>query len=569
MIRRSSVSQVLGALATMPFMTVDELAETAYLPERTTRDTMRRLEQASLVEAVTHSLSPRARAKRWCLTAGGIAELPQIRRQGESPADLLKILPVSAQWRTNLLRRLDAVAVMNRTARDVSDLGPNFTWRWERRGALDAAFQLPNGRVAGIVRIGASLSGRAVSSRLGTTLNLYGRGELHTALIIVPGPVDLQRIRHLLAETSLLVFVAFEQDLAQAPVGASTWRNLHGGPLIPLHLALLQPPVAELPRTRQPAQRASMPGAPIAEGVTEPDMLASTLSLPAKRMVDLLHDWPLVSAAHLQSMLDVSEGHMRRLKAELSNLGLVHYLRIGSNGVRLCLSDAGLRYLARRDRARLSDLFKRWSVARDPAGDESFKIPGHRIEGTKLRVLAKELRHTTGTYDVVSLVMRSCHRNISWRIAQILPAHRWERRFRYGTRRSRRRRDIWRVIKPDAAFVLEHRRERRQLSFIIEYERRANVPARMEERIQRYRAYYGSPDTATDFPGGRAGLLVVFRAREDASRFASYAFRSGDEEIPMLVSSIEEIESAGTALGNCWMMPWALDRGLVSPDVLG
>ena len=564
------MTRVLSVLASMPFLTVAELSEAAGQHDSTVRDTLYRLQEATLVEAITHSLAPRASAQRWCLTPDGIAEFARRRRLGESPDDLIKTFPLDTRWQRNLLGRLDAVAVINRMARGAAaGWGPGFTWRWERRDRLDAVFRLDSGQTAGVVRIGSSLSGDGVAGRVGRLLTLHTRGELQAALIIVPGPIDVQQIRRLAAAQDMLLFVALERDLIQAPLHEPTWRRLGGNDRMALTDALRQVPVAELPRTRQPLRRGAMPAATLNEGVGSMDLLASELTVPEKRLLDLLHDWPIVSTTQLQRMLGVSQGHMRRIKGQLSKKGLIHHLRIGrtaaqryQNETRICLSDTGLRYLARRDRAGLPDMMAWWSVTPDPAGDEAFRVSGHRIDGTKIRTLAKELRHTTGTYEVVSLIMDACHRSQSWKIAQMLPAHRWERRYRYGTRRSRIRRDIWRAIKPDAVFMLAHQQGRQRLSCILEYERRATVPARMEERIQRYRAYYGSPDTTHDFPD-RPTLLVVFQAKEDASRFVSYTAHATGEPIPMLVSSIEEIENAGNALGACWMMPWRLNEGSV------
>ena len=570
MVRGKCITRVLSLLASMPFLTVAELATILGQHASTIRDTLHRLEEDVLVEAITHAISSRARATRWFLTPAGIEELARRRRLDESPDDLLKSFPLTTQWRRNLLGRLDAVAVINQMAQDtVTDSERQGTWRWERRGALDAAYRHNSGRTVGVVRIGPGLSGKGTASRVKTLLNLHQRRELHAALIIVPGPIDMHRIRHLVAGHNMLLFVALEPDLIQAPLSAPIWRRLGGGELMTLDEVLALAPQADLPHTRKSLLRASMPATPLSEDVGEMDLLASMLTVPAKGMLDLLQDWPLVSTSQLPRMLGISEGHMRRTAGQLSALGLIHRLRIGRtaaqrhrNESRICLSNAGLRYIARRDRASLPDLLARWSVVPDPAGDEAFRIPGHRIDGKKLQTLTTELLHTTETYEVVSLILDACHRSRSWNAVQMLPAHRWERRYRYGTRRSRIHRAIWRAIKPDAVFLLENRIENRHESYILEYERRATVPARMEHRIQRYRTYYGSPDTTHDLPD-RPTLLIVFQKVEDASRFVSYALHADGEPIPMLVSSIEEIERNESALGNCWMMPWRLDEGAV------
>ena len=93
MVKGRYVTKVLSVLASMPFLTVAELAEAAGQHDRTVRDTLYRLQEAALVEAITHSLAPKASAQRWCLTPAGIAELARRRRLGESPDDLIKNVP--------------------------------------------------------------------------------------------------------------------------------------------------------------------------------------------------------------------------------------------------------------------------------------------------------------------------------------------------------------------------------------------------------------------------------------------------------------------------------------------
>ena len=66
----------------------------------------------------------------------------------------------------------------------------------------------------------------------------------------------------------------------------------------------------------------------------------------------------------------------------------------------------------------------------------------------------RERRHTDGVHDFVSLLMSSCRESRVWSLVQALPAHRWERRYKYGTRRRGRFRDIMRAVRPDATLIL-------------------------------------------------------------------------------------------------------------------
>ena len=57
------MTRVLSVLASMPFLTVAELAEAAGQHDSTVRDTLYRLQEAALVEAITHSLAAERRAR--------------------------------------------------------------------------------------------------------------------------------------------------------------------------------------------------------------------------------------------------------------------------------------------------------------------------------------------------------------------------------------------------------------------------------------------------------------------------------------------------------------------------
>jgi len=180
-------------------------------------------------------------------------------------------------------------------------------------------------------------------------------------------------------------------------------------------------------------------------------------------------------------------------------------------------------------------------------------------------VLLKERRHTDGVYAFISLLVASCRDEGSRDITQLLPAHGWEKRYRHGRRSSRDYTDIWRVIKPDATMML--RQGGLEVSLALEFERSATVPARMGQKLERYRNYYSSSDTARDFPDGRPGVLFVFDRREYASRFAVYAARDGGRKVPMLVSSLDDLRAVGI-FGRSWLMPWRLESGYQPLDAL-
>ena len=576
--------RVLEALATMPFLESTELSAVAALATSTTDDVLRRLLASDLLEFVRHSRSERSRVRRWFLTRKGVEDLAQLRLKGESAKTLISEYSVSAQLRRYILRRLDAVVGLYRVAQDAaSAYDEPLEWKWSRSGALDGMMRMPDGRSAGLSRIGSTHSGRATGERIKTLNLMYARGQKCPTLMLVPGPVVLKRVLDRLKGRGLPVFVADEEELMRSPTGRAIWFSPDEQTTgLSLAHCIQRTPPSELPRTRQPStRRLTLQADKLGSDVDELDMAACELTTPARRILRLLFDWPFIRVSQLQTLLGMSEGHLRREKALLSRLKLIHHLRIGrtpkqryDNGTRLCLSRDGIQYLSRTDRSLLQDrrknkrpegLLDHWLVEPDPSGDEAFGIAGFLVKGSKAKGLLKERGHTDRVYGFAAMLAESCRTVFGWRIEQILPAHRWERRFRHGRRAHSVYKDDWRPIKPDATILIS-RGERRE-SLLLELERRATKPSKMDEKMQPMRNYFASSDTVDDFPDGRPDILVVFEAREDASRFAVHAANDGGPIIPMHVSSLQQLGDSGI-FGRSWISPWRINQGNVPLEVL-
>ena len=335
---------VLQYLAEMPFPERSELAAAADLPPTTVRDALSRLHENGLVEAVRHSRSGTSRVFRWCLTPDGLSELATSRLRRESPEALIREMPVSAQDRRYVLRRLDVASVLYGVARDAAANGRGpIGWWWSRSGGLDAAMQLADGRALGLARLGTTHSARALRSRVGTLGAMHRRRELRASLLIVPGPVEAHMALSLLSERHL-IFVATERDVLNASPDSAPWQ-MTDGTRFSLDDILDRTPRSDMPEPRQPVQRLTMPAERLADDADELDMAAAALTVPARRVLRLLWDYPFVRVSRLQEMTGVSAGHMRRAVGLLSRLGLAHHLRVGgtaeerhANESRLCLA---------------------------------------------------------------------------------------------------------------------------------------------------------------------------------------------------------------------------------------
>ncbi len=559
----SSDDLTIRALARMPFLERRELAAVASLAERTALNALHRLERAGFVSSVKHSLNERSRMRRWHLKRKGMERLAELERIDID--DALRRFPLSTEWRRSLLRRMDTVAILYRIARDASmRYEGRLMWRWERSGPLDALMILPDGRTIGMARFGSALPRRGMFSRLGSLLEMNRRNFLFAALTVVPGPIEAHGILEWMRGKTLNLSVSEEEAVLNGAPGDALWRSHFYRPdaAFPLR-GVIEGTVKRLPPAASPRpKRVSMPHDAV--NGSAGDLVSCNLVEPAARMLDVLADWPLMRETDMSNFLGISPERIRAGAAQLTRLGLAARFRVGTtpevrreNGARMALSVDGLRHLAWRDRTRFSDLVKFWAVHANSEGDAGLGIEGFYVRGSKLRVLARELRHTDGVYRFLSLLATECRQSDDWELLEALPPHRWERWFRYNNRRG--------GVRPDATGLLDFRG--RELPLLLEYEERATTPDYMKGRLLRYRNYYGVLDTQRDFCR-RPVLLLVFMDAAAAGRLASFAARNfggrsdGTWKVPMLVSSIEIMKQNGV-LGDCWLSPSRLKGGLV------
>ena len=299
-------------------------------------------------------------------------------------------------------------------------------------------------------------------------------------------------------------------------------------------------------------KRVPMPAAALSHSADGLELLGTELSMPSRRLLDTLYDWPVMTLEHLGALLGMSGSMLKKTRADLAKRGLVCQLRIGEtaemrrmNGTRLCLGSDGVRYIARRDGFDEERLLERWSAVPDASGDERLDVRGHILHGSRLRVLVRELSHTDGVSDILAALAVASRGDYDWRLCQALPPHRWERWFTYNGAR--------RCIRPDCLLQLAHRGMRR--AYLLEYERSASRPAAMRAKLEKHEAYFNSVDSRLDFDGRRAMTLFVFADETTAGRFGKVAAQSARRPVPLLVSSLEMLTETGP-LGRVWKSPW-------------
>ena len=524
--------ELLRALAAMAFLDRPELAAVAGRSRGAVYEAVARLEDAGLVESVSHATGLLPPTRRFYLKADGLRRLA--RHEHVAVEALLRDHPVSARWQRSLLERLDAVAVIYRLAAAVADVAPPIGFRWFRSAPLDAGIILPDGCCIGIIRQGHTADRTGFAKRLWR----LGQGPIPgIVLALSPDAMRLRHLRQLLSRSPVPSLLALESDVAPAGPDQRIWQ----APAINAALDLASAmdrlrPGGQLP-TEPPPSKLALPG-DLADDDTR--ALPALLKPAQKRALDLLADWPGILQRDLAGLMAVSEPRVSHLVEPLESLGLA--ARVPAAGGRLALTDEGLALLARRDRTSVGVARRRWSVEPvDPTVPPSWR----NLSGRRVRQLIRNLEHTAAVHGFLSALVRQC-RALGWEVRQLDPPHRAARRFRHGA--------AWRSVNPDASGLL--RKSGATRPFFLEWERRAVRPVTMAARLAPYLRYYATRQP-TDDHGASPTVLVVFDDDIAAGHFLRVAMQEMKRArvaVPLRVSHRAAVADLGP-LGEAWRTP--------------
>ena len=116
---------------------------------------------------VSHGTAHLPSSQRYYLTANGIRQAAEL-LSFATPSDFVRAYPVSREWLTLLIRRMDAVAAVYRLAASLSPGidGLRSHVEFHRRGRFDATITLHDGRSFGVVGQGLALRRRSLYDRL-------------------------------------------------------------------------------------------------------------------------------------------------------------------------------------------------------------------------------------------------------------------------------------------------------------------------------------------------------------------------------------------------------------------
>ena len=139
--------QLLDSLSRMPFIDSAELAGILGEPHTTVHRSLSSLMADGIAGRVSHGTALLPSSQRYYLTASGVRGAAAI-LGFVTPSDFVRAYPVSKEWLTLLIRRMDAVASVYRLAASMSPGIDGLRTRVEfhRRGRFDATITLHDGR---------------------------------------------------------------------------------------------------------------------------------------------------------------------------------------------------------------------------------------------------------------------------------------------------------------------------------------------------------------------------------------------------------------------------------------
>ena len=388
-------AELLRALASMPFLDRLEMVAVTGWSRGPVYEAAAKLESEGFCASALHATDILPPARRFHLTAAGLRRLAD--EEDVPPDELARSRPVSAQWRRNLMERMDALAAVYHVASVVSNVEYPIAFRWYRAMPMDAAMTLPDGRTIGVVRQGLTADRSGFAKRIWRMRDEPMPGVV---LMLMADDVRLRHARRLLSTTQVPALFAVEREAALAKPGDRIWSPSAVSASLDLRYVLDRlSPGGELPVEREP-QRADFPADVAIEGpewdISDP-MLPFMLKAAEKRALDIIADWPWIALGDLAGLLGVSPQRASQLVNPLEGLDLAERPR--DAGGRLVAADRGLALLSRRDRTSVGLAKKRWSAALE---DADAPLDWRNVSGSRSRQLLRNTEHTAAVHGFLA-----------------------------------------------------------------------------------------------------------------------------------------------------------------------
>ena len=533
--------KMLDSLSRMPFIDSAELARILGETHATVHRALTGLLADGIVGRVSHGTAHLPSSQRYHLTAKGIRETVGLLGFA-TPSDFVRAYPVSREWLTLLIRRMDAVAAIYRLAASLSPGidGLRSHVEFHRRGRFDATITLHDGRSFGVVRQGLALRRRSLYDRLRAIAGYDYTRRPEAVLVLTPSVWEERLTTRFCINLNLHdCFVAVETRDALERRDLRLWRkyswvgstyhtlkdvSAHGSPSGGLRTQSPSRKRASLPRPERMAQAAPAFGVSPAE----------------KRTLDLIADHPMIPREHLALWLGVSEGRVSQMMHSLVDTWSLVERRGQRGDTRYTLSAEGIRYVTHRDRAQLPTTQGIWSTALTTDGHGRRRHVGHRIE-----TWARQTKHADGITWFLSKLEAEARAAPDSELLWSVPTARSDRAYNWGDS----------AIAPDA--VGKVIAGGLHVPFYFEYELRARHPRGVIARLDPYTSYYWSPEHEDDQPPFPTTLFVV-DTEDVEDTYVRTAARMSRMSLPIFVSCIPALSTAGI-LGRSWRPLWEPD----------
>ncbi len=547
-----TLEDTLRQLCAAPLTTVDELSSYGRIPATTLRRRLTKLTERGLVDSVVHHLGvlgPNPKQRHFP-TELGIEAAARVEHGVER---FLSEYPVSREWFRLLTERLDSVAVLYHVAAVIAKSDPDakpVRVDQYRQGPYDLLITLSGGRSLGIVRQGPVLSSANLRYRLRTLENLRSRQRPTATLVITHSDQATRRAFRTLGDPRehRSTFVATEGELLAGDAQAQVWQQCGGGGSsflpetinpdvsLPAIMGWLgrragtaaadrpRPDPEELYPSRL---RALMPQPP--EQIRK--SLAVRLTRAEKQFLDLLATWPLCDTGQLAGLMGgVTRRRVNQVLRSLADSGLIR-----ADGQQHLLTDEGLTFLARRDRAAVGQVLDRWTAEPGLNNPQVYA-------GTALRAMASQPEHHAALTTLAAKLAPECARSRDYGLLDLLPTSRSAVGYWHNDKNY--------VVHPDVSFTLDLPEGYRHC--FLEYERRATTPRRVRARLENYRRYFRSGYARCDHGGELPLVLFVFETPDDEDAFLDAA--SYVDHAPFASSNLETITQRGI-LADTWLPP--------------
>ena len=536
---RPSDQQMLDPLSWTPFVDSTELALILGEPHATVHRALADLLAEGIVGRVSQGTAHLPSSQRYYLTAKGVGETARV-LGFETPSDFVRAYPMSREWLTLLIRRMDAVASVYRLAASMSPGIDGLRSRVEfhRRGRFDATITLHDGRSFGVVRQGLGLRRRSLYDRLRAIAEYDYSRRPGTLLVLVPSVWEERLTTRFCEDRNLRdCYVAVESRDALERRDLRLWcctSWVIGSRFFSLEGVISRSSPSGGPRTQSPERkRASLP---------RPERMAQGaptfgVSPSEKRTLDLITDHPMIPREHLAIWLGISEGRVSQMMRSLvGTWGLIE--RQGKRGdTRYTLSAEGIRYVTHRDRAELPTTRGIWSTALTTDKQGRRHHVGHRIE-----TWARQTKHADGITWFLSKLEAEARAEPRSELEWSVPTARSDRAYNWGDS----------AIAPDAVGHLFT--GGLHVPFYFEHELRARHPRGVLARLRPYESYYWSPEHKDDQPPFPTTLFVVDTEEVEETYVRTAAVMSR-MSLPILVSCIPVLSDKGI-LGKSWRPLW-------------